>query len=131
MNIKLLDNLEEALAIQLPDLLKNFSAPTQNFLSPSINPFTGHKMVLPGTALANITVEEHLRFKKIFHNQKLEDGKICGFRASEIFRASGLPENRMAEIWDEADQDKDGNLTETEFINAMCSIQNEMRQQYH
>lgn len=126
INSKLIEGLEEALAIHLPDLLKIFSAPSHNFFSPSINPFSGQKLVSPDEPASNIDSDDKLRYVKLFRSQNLENGKITGDKARDIFKASGLSEDLMATIWDEADQDRDGRLTESEFIKAMRLMQIEI-----
>ncbi len=49
-------------------------------------------------------------------------GKVSGGTALPSFEAFGLSYTDLAKIWDIADKDKDGNLTEEEFITAMALL---------
>jgi hypothetical protein len=49
-------------------------------------------------------------------------GKVSGGTARPTFEAFGLSYTDLAKIWDIADKDKDGNLTEDEFVTAMALL---------
>jgi hypothetical protein len=60
-----------------------------------------------------------LKFRQI---DPFGTGKVAGGTARPLFEAFGLSYTDLAQIWDIADKDKDGNLTEDEFVTAMALL---------
>lgn len=125
---RLMDGLEEALSLLLPDLLQTFSTSFPVFTPVPVNPFSGKVLAGAEKSLQTLCQVDRDNYLKIFHTSNPEAGKLSGAKAKHIFGASGLNEEAMAAIWNQADQDKDGCLTEKEFVHAMCLIDNLMTQ---
>lgn len=59
------------------------------------------------------------KYKQLYANLGPEGGKIPGSKAKSVLIDSKLPVDILGKIWDLADADKDGSLSEMEFIIAM------------
>lgn len=69
-----------------------------------------------------ITAEEQQKYWAIFSGLNPSNGLLNGQQAGEVLSQSGLPENKLADIWDRADIDQDGQLDFEEFCVAMRLI---------
>ncbi|KAI8342953.1 hypothetical protein BC941DRAFT_84277 [Chlamydoabsidia padenii] len=75
----------------------------------------------------NLTPEEHGKYKILFQQLAInETGSVSGADAVHFFRHSKLPETDLAKIWDLADTQCRGELTEQEFCVAMHLINRRM-----
>lgn len=71
----------------------------------------------------SITQTERDKYSAIFRREDPEQsGSINGEKAFVLFSRSQLPNEQLAQIWDLADQDKDGSLSQEEFVVAMFLI---------
>lgn len=66
-----------------------------------------------------ITAEEQQKYWAIFSGLKPKNGFLDGQKAGEVLSKSGLDETKLADIWDRADIDQDGQLDFEEFCVAM------------
>ncbi|KAI9280664.1 hypothetical protein BY458DRAFT_450834 [Sporodiniella umbellata] len=81
--------------------------------------------VFKGSTLANIeiTSEEYVKYKAFFDQLSTNNsGYVSGADAVVFFKHSKLPESDLARIWDLADTNSTGQLTEQEFAKAMHMI---------
>ncbi|KAG1457907.1 hypothetical protein G6F56_006513 [Rhizopus delemar] len=81
--------------------------------------------VFKGSTLANveITPEEYAKYKVFFNQLSTNNsGYVSGADAVVFFKHSKLPESDLAQIWDMADTNSTGQLTEQEFAKAMHMI---------
>jgi epidermal growth factor receptor substrate 15 len=76
-----------------------------------------------GTAPWLITQQEKGSYDQFFSQvDTASKGLISGEQAVNFFSNSGLPEDSLAQIWDLADIDSDGQLNRDEFAVAMVSL---------
>jgi hypothetical protein len=76
-----------------------------------------------------IPIEEITKYGLIFKREDANGtGHISGQQAFGLFTRSKLPTTELAQIWELADQDKDGKLTKDEFIIAMWYINSRLKQ---
>lgn len=67
-----------------------------------------------------MAVQDATRYTKIFAEVDTDrDQKITGREARQLFLGFGLPREVLKQVWDLADQDKDGALSHREFCSAM------------
>ncbi|CEJ04836.1 hypothetical protein RMCBS344292_18787 [Rhizopus microsporus] len=80
--------------------------------------------VFKGSTLGNVEIapEEYARYKTFFDQLSNGTGFVSGPDAVVFFRHSKLPESDLARIWDVADTNSTGQLTEQEFAMAMHMI---------
>ncbi|KAL7310369.1 hypothetical protein PS15m_009880 [Mucor circinelloides] len=77
--------------------------------------------------IAPITANERDAYIGVFHSCNPIDGLLYGEQAIEIFNRSGLPSEKLADIWALADTRNSGTLNKTEFIIAMHYISRLMK----
>jgi len=66
-----------------------------------------------------IKEEEFGKYRQLYNGLGPEGGKIPGGKAKSLLMDSKLPVEILGKIWDLADVDKDGSLSEGEFAIAM------------
>ena len=116
--------LDEALAVDIPALLNLFPQDFKIFEdSLSKNPFSLDRLATVNPDNPEIWVikaEDRRRYNQIFQNISASmDGKLSGAQAKSFFSESKVSEADLAQVWKLSDSDKDGALTEQEFIIAM------------
>jgi hypothetical protein len=108
------DMLNEVITADLPSLLQAFVKIHNPIGQVPHNPFDNS--ALKPVSSAQTSYEQHA---KLFYTLHPEAGKISGEKARDVLAKSELRSDELAKIWDEADQDQDGQLTEAEFCKAM------------
>ncbi|KAI8641640.1 hypothetical protein BD408DRAFT_444211 [Parasitella parasitica] len=81
----------------------------------------------PTMEIASINANEREAYIGVFHSCNPIDGLLNSEQASEIFKKSNLPSERLAEIWALANTRNSGTLNKTEFIIAMHYISRLMK----
>lgn len=66
-----------------------------------------------------LTPDKVVQYATLFQKSGAEDGILPGEQARVIFERAGLPNETLGRIWNLADTEQRGALTETEFIIAM------------
>lgn len=69
-----------------------------------------------------ISVIDRLKYEQLFESLKPVGGMLPGNKVKGVLLESKLPMDTLGQIWDLADQDKDGNLDKHEFIVAMFLV---------
>lgn len=67
----------------------------------------------------SISVIDRLKYEQLFESLKPVGGMLAGNKVKGVLVDSQLPMKVLGKIWDLADQDKDGNLDQYEFVVAM------------
>lgn len=67
----------------------------------------------------SITTDEQQKYWAIFSALNPVNGLLTGEQAGEVLAKSGLSEDKLADVWDRADIDQDGQLDFEEFCVAM------------
>ncbi|KAL4797436.1 hypothetical protein BDV19DRAFT_358774 [Aspergillus venezuelensis] len=111
----------------VPAIPKQFTGP-QRTQSPLSRPQVGSPLSAQTTGGEwLVSPAEKLQFDNYFNTvDTTKSGVISGDQAVSFFTKAQLPEETLAQIWDLADIDADGQLTRDEFAVAMYLI----RQQY-
>ena len=117
-------HLDDALSSDLPTLMSLFPQDLKVFEDGmSKNPFTLDRLdsINPDDpSIWTIKSDDRRRYHQIFQNiSSSMNGKLSGVQAKNFLSDSKLSENDLALIWQLADSDKDGALTEQEFSIAM------------
>ena len=73
----------------------------------------------PTTSIWTIKDDELSKYRQLYNGLGPEGGKIPGGKAKSLLMDSKLPFEILGKIWDLADADKDGSLSEGEFAIAM------------
>jgi len=107
---RLMDVMEIILSRDLP-LLMNMIAPPK--VKESSNPFDSINSDWI------ITSSDKLVYDNIFHDVGLENGRLSGLKAKEVFINTGVPKQHLKKIWDLCDIEKEGSLDSEEFALAM------------
>ncbi|OOO12929.1 ubiquitin-associated- domain-containing protein [Aspergillus oryzae] len=106
----------------VPAIPKQFTGP-QRTQSPINRPFGSPVSAQSTGADWLITPHEKSQFDSIFSTvDSAKLGKITGDQAVTFFMNAQLPEETLAQIWDLADIDADGQLTKDEFAVAMYLV---------
>lgn len=71
---------------------------------------------------STITTEEQQKYWAIFSGLNPANGFLTGEQAGEVLAKSGISEDKLADVWDRADIDQDGQLDFEEFCVAMRLI---------
>jgi len=110
---KLLAEMERVLANDIPALIKQFPEDT------------GTQDVTPETTGGwLVTAQRKARYDKQFASMSPDaDGKVSGGAAKGVLMESGLPVQQLGKIWELADIDQDGKLTDEEFAIAMYLVE--------
>ena len=117
-------HLDDALSTDLPKLMSLFPQDLKVFEEGmSKNPFSFDRLdsIDPDDpSIWTIKSEDHRRYHQIFQNISTSmNGKMSGIQGKNFLSESKLPDSDLAHIWQLADADKDGALTEQEFSIAM------------
>ena len=117
-------NLDDALSSDLPTLMGLFPQDLKVFEEGmSKNPFSLDRLdsIDPtDPAIWTLKSNDRRRYHQIFQNISTSmSGKLSGIQAKNFLSESKLSECDLALIWQLADSDKDGALTEKEFSIAM------------
>lgn len=83
---------------------------------PKMKPPPVPKMVPVHAADWSVKPEERQKYVALFNSLQPESGVLGGNKVAGLLRDSKLPVDTLSMIWELADQDKDGNLDEYEFI---------------
>lgn len=124
LSSKHMAHLDEALSSDLPTLMSIFPQDLKVFEEGmSRNPFTMDRLdsIDPeDPAIWTIKTDDRRRYHQIFQNVSTSmSGKLSGVQAKNFLSESKLAEVDLALIWQLADSDKDGALSEQEFSIAM------------
>ena len=132
LNKKLIQSMDEVLAIDLPKLMKTFPQGNPSLPEHQRNPFadivTGSGIVGPSSIFDNEAdplswdAVEKSRYAEQFDKLQQVDGKVSGTIARPYMMGSELPVNDLGHIWSLADLTKDGYLDVDEFALAMHLI---------
>lgn len=71
---------------------------------------------------STITAEEQQKYWAIFSGLNPSNGYLTGEQAGGVLAKSGLADDKLADVWDRADIDQDGQLDFEEFCVAMRLI---------
>ncbi|KAK4512856.1 Ubiquitin-conjugating enzyme E2 4 [Mucor velutinosus] len=122
--------MEFYIALKLIACAQNGSEANDDILS-TLVPVPHFKDITVGSKsageIAPITAQERDAYIGIFHSCNPIDGLLYGEQAIEIFNRSGLPSEKLADIWTLADTRNSGTLNKTEFIIAMHYISRLMK----
>lgn len=77
------------------------------------------KMIPVHAADWSIKPEERQKYQNLFNSLQPDNGVLPGNKVVGLLKDSKLPVDTLSNIWELADQDKDGSLDEHEFIVAM------------
>lgn len=89
---------------------------------PKMKPPPVPKMI-PVTATDwSIKPEERQKYQTLFNSLQPSNGVLPGSKVVGLLKDSKLPNDTLSTIWELADQDKDGNLDEHEFIVVSASL---------
>lgn len=129
---KLINNIDEALNVDLPLFMQNL--PTEGVMfvpKAALNPFASLSVSVSAGAESLwewdlIPQTEHKKaFQALLFNSNnqssstIVETKIAGRKCHEFFIRSGLPNADLGHIWKLSDRDHDGALDEIEFIVMM------------
>lgn len=109
----------------VPAIPKQFTGPqrTTSPMSPTNRTHFGAPLSAQSTGDWLITPQEKAHFDTIFETvDTAKAGVITGDQAVAFFMKAQLPEEVLAQIWDLADIDADGQLTREEFAVAMYLV---------
>ncbi|GAN08810.1 hypothetical protein MAM1_0224d08326 [Mucor ambiguus] len=122
--------LEFYIALKLIACAQNGSEANDDILSTQV-PVPQFKGITVGSKsaveIAPITAQERDAYIGVFHSCNPIDGLLYGEQAIETFNRSGLPSEKLADIWGLADTRNSGTLNKTEFIIAMHYISRLMK----
>ncbi|KKK26518.1 hypothetical protein ARAM_005814 [Aspergillus rambellii] len=111
----------------VPAIPKQFTGPQRTQSPVNRQPFASPLSAQSTGAEWLVSPQEKLQFDNFFNSvDTARTGVISGDQAVAFFTKAQLPEETLAQIWDLADIDADGQLTKDEFAVAMYLI----RQQY-
>jgi EH domain-containing protein 1 len=119
---KMLDVADEALANEIPKLVKMFPLEQQLAAPSETNPFEFASNFERSVAALQITEEDRRTYSDIFRSLKLVNGKAPGGEVKQQMLQYGLPKEVLSKIWNLCDRGKHGALSEEEFIIAMALI---------
>lgn len=102
---------------------RSISSPLARQNTLQINKAPIQSPVFKGSSLSNVEIapEEYARYKTFF-NQLTTSNYVSGADAVVFFKHSNLPDSELARIWDLADTNSSGQLSEQEFAMAMHII---------
>lgn len=106
----------------VPAIPRQFTGPqrTTSPLNPARQHHTGHLSAQVTGSDWLITPLDKTQYDQIFDTlDTFKSGFVSGDQAVEFFMRAKLPEETLAQIWDLADIDKDGQLSRDEFAVAM------------
>jgi len=122
LNEKMIQQMDEVLANDIPKLMQQF--PHERDAYKTNNPFE-YTSPFDNNGPLNegpITSDERAQSREIFNTLGPVNGKITGKSATTILMQSKLPRETLSKLWVLADRDKDGMLTEEEFIIALWLV---------
>lgn len=64
----------------------------------------------------SVKPDEKQKYVNLFNSMQPENGQLPGGKVVGLLKESKLPVETLSQIWELADQDKDGSLDEHEFI---------------
>jgi hypothetical protein len=102
---------------------RSISSPLARQNTLQINKAPIQSPVFKGSSLSNVEIapEEYARYKTFF-NQLTTSNYVSGADAVVFFKHSKLSDSELARIWDLADTNSSGQLSEQEFAMAMHII---------
>lgn len=118
----MIESMDSVLSEDIPKLMKQFP---QEKSAAALNPFESNNPFDSGEFAAEETIisnDDRTKFIQIFQSLNPVDGKISGKTAREVLVESKLPRDVLSKIWVLADRDKDGQLTQDEFVIAMWLV---------
>ena len=83
---------------------------------PKMKPPPVPKMVPVNSTDWSIKPDERQKYQGLFNSLQPDNGILPGNKVVGLLKDSKLPNDTLSLIWELADQDKDGNLDEYEFI---------------
>ena len=122
LNTHLIEQADEALAEEIPKLIKMFPLEQQAHDDMGSNPFELATAQERKMYALGITEEDAQQYIDIFHSFKLVDGHASGAEIRPVMMESGLAKDMLAKIWSMCDRAKHGYLNEEEFVLAMGMI---------
>lgn len=114
LSSKYTDMLNDAITMDLPNILQKVVSIHSDLGKIPTNPFD-NSVLRPDLDL-DASRQKHV---ELFYTLYPVDGKLSGEKLKGMFSKSNLTDQQLAEIWSEADADKDGQLNEAEFCKAM------------
>lgn len=126
-NIKedLLEKVDEALSIQLPQLMSKFPMGNPELAESQRNPFEDDSLTQPtaeGGLPANFWTYNAIdkqAYTPLFQSLRPRDGVVPGSAVKPILTETNLPNDLLAQIWRLSDYDGDGYMDLDEFSMAM------------
>lgn len=83
---------------------------------PKMKPPPVPKMIPPQATDWSMKPEERTRYQTLFNSLEPMNGVLPGNKVVGMLKESKLPVDTLSQIWELADQDKDGSLDEHEFL---------------
>ncbi|KAI8890118.1 hypothetical protein K501DRAFT_237829 [Backusella circina FSU 941] len=125
----LLENVDQALAVDLPQLMSRFPQGNPELEKSQLNPFdqadTNPEEVKNGQlppAFWDYTMMDRDEYLPVFHSLKPRDGLVSGAAVKPILVQTGLSNDMLANIWRMSDWDNDGYFDSDQFCVAMHLI---------
>jgi len=108
---RLMNILEEVLSINLPHLMNAISPVKAR--EENLNPFDSINSDWI------VKTEQKTSFDNLFRQQGLENNRLSGQKAKEVFIETGIPKQHLRRIWEICDMEETGTLDSDEFALAM------------
>ena len=123
LNTRLIEQADEALAEEIPKLIKMFPLEQQRAQEAAgANPFELSTAQERRMYALGISEEDAQQYIDLFHTFKLTDGHASGAEIRPVMMESGLAKDMLARIWSMCDRAKHGYLNEEEFVLAMGMV---------
>ncbi|KAJ3125805.1 hypothetical protein HK098_008193 [Nowakowskiella sp. JEL0407] len=129
---KLLANVDEALTVDLPNLMQDFPQTAKAVPAVARNPFEemgqsspdGSRTGPPADRVWTYEYVDRSAYIKKFNECGPIEGKLSGAQLKPIMEATGFDTTLLAKIWRISDWTKDGYLDADEFVVAMwmCDV---------
>lgn len=122
----LLERADEALSVDLPQLMSSFPTSNPELEQSKRNPFDDFSQPpAPGElppSYWHFSSVDRSSYTAMFHELHPREGKVSGAAIKPVLMESGLPNDTLAQIWRLADLDGDGYMDIDEFSIAMHLI---------
>lgn len=121
----LLERADEALSVDLPQLMSSFPMANPELEQAKRNPFDDFSQPAPGEvppSYWHFSSIDKPSYTPTFNGLHPREGKVSGAAIKPILIESGLPNDTLAQIWRLADLDGDGYMDIDEFSIAMHLI---------